>query len=100
LGYYNGTQPGRIVGLFGDDSLDNSKVIYWWNSVAAWDSLLLYWDYTGDPQYNSLVQQALLFQTGPNNDYMPPNQTKTEVLKASLSPGMNRADAGHNLGQR
>lgn len=25
-----------------------------------------------------VVSQALLFQTGPDNDYMPPNQTKSE----------------------
>ena len=41
-------------------------------------SLIDYWYYTGDTQYNDLVQQGLLFQAGPNNDYMPPNQTMTE----------------------
>lgn len=41
-------------------------------------SLIDYWSYTGDTQYNNLTSQALLFQTGPNNDYMPPNQTKSE----------------------
>ena len=37
-----------------------------------------YWHYTGDTTYNDIVEQALLFQVGPNNDYMPPNQTKNE----------------------
>jgi len=41
-------------------------------------SLVDYWYYTGDPTYNNITTQALLFQSGPNFDYMPPNQTKTE----------------------
>lgn len=41
-------------------------------------SLIDYWYYTGDDQWNNLTMQGLLFQTGPNNDYMPPNQTMDE----------------------
>ena len=41
-------------------------------------SLLDYYYYTGNSEYNEVTTQALLFQTGPNNDYMPPNQTKNE----------------------
>lgn len=41
-------------------------------------ALVDYWYYTGDNQYNELVQQALLFQVGDTNDYMPRNQTLTE----------------------
>ena len=37
-----------------------------------------YWYYTGDTTYNDVITQAMLFQVGPNNDYMTPNQTKTE----------------------
>lgn len=37
-----------------------------------------YYHYTGDSTYNNITSQALLFQTGPDNDYMPPNQTKNE----------------------
>lgn len=40
-------------------------------------SLIDYWLYTGDSAHNDLVTQGMLFQVGPNNDYMPPNQTKT-----------------------
>lgn len=40
-------------------------------------SLINYWAYTGDAQYNDLVTQGILHQTGPNNDFMTPNQTKT-----------------------
>jgi mannan endo-1,6-alpha-mannosidase len=37
-----------------------------------------YWRYTQDSTYNDIVTQAMLFQVGPNNDYMPPNQTLSE----------------------
>lgn len=41
-------------------------------------ALIDYWYYSGDDQYNKLVEQALLFQVGDTNDYMPRNQTLTE----------------------
>jgi mannan endo-1,6-alpha-mannosidase len=41
-------------------------------------TLVDYWYLTGDDTYNEITTEALLFQVGPNNDYMPPNQTKTE----------------------
>ena len=41
-------------------------------------AMIDYWYYTGDSTYNDVTSQALLWQVGPNQDYMPPNQTKTE----------------------
>ncbi len=41
-------------------------------------TLLSYWGYTGDTTYNDVIEQALLFQVGPQNDFMPANQTKDE----------------------
>lgn len=40
-------------------------------------ALVEYWYYTGDATYNEITTQALLHQTGPENNYMPPNQTRT-----------------------
>lgn len=37
-----------------------------------------YWYYTGDDSYVNLTIEALLFQVGDSNDYMPRNQTLTE----------------------
>ncbi|CAK7263626.1 hypothetical protein SEPCBS57363_000664 [Sporothrix epigloea] len=71
LSFYNGDQPGRIPGLLPDP-------YYWWEAGAMLGSLVDYWYYTGDTQYNDLTTQGLLFQVGPYNDYMPPNQTLTE----------------------
>jgi mannan endo-1,6-alpha-mannosidase len=78
---YNGTKPGGIPGIF-------PLPYYWWSAAAIWDGLIDYWYLTGDDAHNVVVDQALLFQTGPNNDYMPPNQTKSEVCSPTppLSP--------------
>ena len=47
--------------------------------------MIEYWYYTGDTTYNDVVMQGLLAQVGPNNDFMPPNQTKTEVRKICIT---------------
>ncbi|KAJ4416574.1 hypothetical protein N0V85_002236 [Neurospora sp. IMI 360204] len=49
-----------------------------WEAGALMGSLIDYWYYTGDTRWNDLIQQGLLFQAGPNSDYMTPNQTMTE----------------------
>lgn len=71
LSYYHGIDPGQDPGVFGGPYL-------WSESGAAWGSMIDYWNYTGDAQYVALVQRALLWQVGPDNDYMSPNQTKAE----------------------
>lgn len=35
-------------------------------------ALVDYWYYTGDTMWNQITQQGLLFQVGPDDDYMPP----------------------------
>lgn len=42
-----------------------------------WGAMIDYWLYTGDTSYNAVVTQAMLFQVGANQDYMPLNQTKS-----------------------
>ncbi|KFY91551.1 hypothetical protein V500_04619 [Pseudogymnoascus sp. VKM F-4518 (FW-2643)] len=70
LSHYHGNEPGKIPGNL-------PYPYYWWECGAMFGSLIDYWLYTGDSAYNDLVTQGMLFQVGPNNDYMPPNQTKT-----------------------
>lgn len=70
--YYKGNQTGMPIGLL-------SEPYYWWEAGAMFGQLVEYWFYTGDETYNDVTQEALLAQVGPDNDYMPPNQTKTEV---------------------
>ncbi|CAK7238526.1 hypothetical protein SEUCBS140593_010777 [Sporothrix eucalyptigena] len=71
LSFYTGNQPGGTPGLL-------PTPYYWWEAGAMLGSLIDYWYYTGDTQYNELTSQGLLFQVGPYDDYMPPNQTLTE----------------------
>ncbi len=44
-------------------------------STAAWDALINYWALTGDDTYNDQISEAMTFQVGQNNDYMPVNQS-------------------------
>lgn len=71
VAWYNGNQTGQIPGNL-------PAPYYWWEAGAMFMSLIEYWSYTGDAQYNAITQQAMLWQVGPNNDFMTPNQTKTE----------------------
>ena len=72
MNYYKGNLTGAPVGLLPDP-------YYWWEAGAMFGQMIEYWYYTGDTTYNDVVMQGMLAQIGPNNDYMPPNQTKTEV---------------------
>jgi len=71
---YTGGTPGVIIsdipGLL-------PGPYYWWEAGAMFGSLIDYWYYTGDPTYNELVKEALLFQVGPDNNFMPQNQSKS-----------------------
>jgi mannan endo-1,6-alpha-mannosidase len=73
--WYTGGVPGQVVsqipGLL-------PLPYYWWEAGAMCGVLMDYWYYTGDTSYNHLVIQAMMFQTGPDADYMPPNVTKQE----------------------
>ena len=52
---------------------------YWWEAGAMFGQMVEYWFYTGDDTYNDVVTQGLLAQASDSNDFMPGNQTKTEV---------------------
>lgn len=69
--WYTGNNTGDVPGNL-------PSPYYWWEAGAMFGSLVDYWYYTGDSAYNDITTQAMLFQVGPNDDYMPPNQTKTE----------------------
>lgn len=83
MSFYHGNESGMAVGLL-------PPPYYWWLAGAMFGQMIEYWFYTGDDTYNDVVTQAMLAQVGPHNDYMPPNQTKTEV-KISYSTSPNEA---------
>lgn len=66
--YYTGNASGQIPGLL-------PQPYYWWEAGAMFGSLIDYWYYTGDTTYNDITTQAMMFQTGPDRNYEPPNQT-------------------------
>jgi mannan endo-1,6-alpha-mannosidase len=78
MSYYTGNVSGQynIPGLLpGAGAVGGGY--YWWEAGAMFGTMIDYWHITGDPAYNEVVSQALLFQVGPNQDYMPPNQSKS-----------------------
>ncbi|KAF7541221.1 hypothetical protein G7Z17_g12000 [Cylindrodendrum hubeiense] len=71
MSFYDGDQPGNTPGLLPDP-------YYWWEAGAMMGTLIEYWFYTKDDKYVNATKQALLFQVGEYDDYMPINQTRTE----------------------
>jgi mannan endo-1,6-alpha-mannosidase len=69
---YPNTVSGSSVGLF------NSSYT-WWEDGAIWGGLVDYWTWTGDAQYNGLVQTAILAQAGTNGYFLPTSQQGTEA---------------------
>ncbi|KAI9744642.1 MAG: hydrolase 76 protein [Claussenomyces sp. TS43310] len=69
--YYEGNRTGGSPGTL-------PWPYYWWEAGAMFGAMIDYWYYTGDTTYNDVTTQAMLYQTGPDKDYMPPNQTTTE----------------------
>ncbi|KAI1122675.1 family 76 glycoside hydrolase [Nemania abortiva] len=71
LTYYHGDEPGQIPGILPGPPPDGDY--YWWEGGAMWGALLDYWHWTGDSSYNNLSYQSLLWQAGPNRDYVDKN---------------------------
>ena len=69
--YYTGNNTGDVPGNL-------PAPYFWWEAGAMFGAMLDYYYYTGDSTYNDVVSEALLWQVGPLNDYMTPNQTKSE----------------------
>ncbi|KAI9657475.1 MAG: hydrolase 76 protein [Bathelium mastoideum] len=69
--YYTGNNTGDTPGNL-------PSPYYWWEAGGMFGTMVDYWYYTGDESYIPVTTQGLLSQVGPDNDYMPPNQTKTE----------------------
>jgi mannan endo-1,6-alpha-mannosidase len=74
MSIYKGNLSGQTPGLL---PVPEDQGYYWWEAGAMFGSMIDYWFFTGDTSYNDVVMQALLFQVGPDQDYQPPNQTKS-----------------------
>lgn len=73
MSYYHGNESGQTPGIL--PGPPPAGDYYWWEGGALWGAMIDYWHYTGDTTYNDVVTQAMLWQVGPNKDYMPPNVT-------------------------
>jgi mannan endo-1,6-alpha-mannosidase len=62
--------PGGTPGLL-------PQPYYWWNAGNMFNSLIKYWALSGDDSVVPTITEALLFQVGPDQNYMPPNQSKS-----------------------
>jgi hypothetical protein len=71
MSYYTGNLTGQNTG-------NMPSPYYWWEAGAAFGTMVEYWYYTNDTSYNPTIEQALISQVGPDDNFMPPNQTKTE----------------------
>ncbi|KAH0384737.1 mannan endo-1,6-alpha-mannosidase, partial [Aureobasidium melanogenum] len=45
--------------------------LYWWEAGAVWGGLIDYWAYTNDTSFNDVVMQAMMAQTGTDNNFLP-----------------------------
>jgi Glycosyl hydrolase family 76 len=70
------TIGGNLV-LYGE----RYEGIYCWSTDKLIDhvQMIEYWYYTGDDRYNQMISDGIQFQTGPENNFEPANQTRTEV---------------------
>lgn len=73
--YYDGNETGKIPGTLPGPPSSGLGPYYWWESGAMMGTYIDYWHLTNDSTYNDVVTQGMLFQVGPNFNYMPPNQT-------------------------
>ncbi|KAK1753913.1 GH76 alpha-1,6-mannanase [Echria macrotheca] len=73
MGLYQGNKTGEIPGILPGPPPNGQY--YWWNAAVFWSSFIDYWHLTGDSQYNDLVTEGMLWQTGQNENFLPANWT-------------------------
>ncbi|KAK3349639.1 family 76 glycoside hydrolase [Lasiosphaeria hispida] len=73
MALYPGNERGEIPGILGLPPPNGDY--YWWEGAAFMRTYIDYWHLTGDETYNDIVTEGMLWQTGPNADYLPVNWT-------------------------
>lgn len=69
MSFYTGEIPGLLPGPPPEGDY------YQWTGGALWAAMLDYRSRTGDTQYDDKISEGLLWQRGPNNDFLAPNWT-------------------------
>ncbi|KAK9461941.1 glycosyl hydrolase family 76-domain-containing protein [Lipomyces oligophaga] len=70
MNYYHGNEYGYTPGIMSGD-------YYWWESGAAWGSMIDHWYFTQNTTYETLIMKGILFQTGDDLNFTPKNQTSS-----------------------
>ena len=94
--YYTGNQTGQVPGLLPGSLSCDPKVTgtyCWWEAGAMWGSLINYWQYTNDSTYNSIVSESIQFQRGPEDNFNPPNQSRSMGVDDQLFWAFSALDA-------
>lgn len=71
LDYYDGAKYGGTIGMF-------TAPYYWWEAGGAWGTLIEYSYLMQNDSLVPLIREAMEYQTGDDDNYMPLNQTTTE----------------------
>lgn len=71
LDYYAGYNKGGTVGMF-------VWPYYWWEAGGVWGGMIDYTVLMENDTYVPLIKEALVYQTGQDNNYIPLNQSTTE----------------------
>lgn len=75
MSLYKGNQSGQNPGMLPGPPEETGGNYYWWQGGAMMGTYIDYWHLTGDPSYNDVVTQGMLYQVGTYDDYQPRNQT-------------------------
>lgn len=71
MDYYWGKDYGGTVGMF-------THPYYWWQAGGAWGSMIDYSFYFDNHTWDDVIVKSMIYQAGPDFNYMPLNQTVTE----------------------
>ncbi|TID14835.1 hypothetical protein CANINC_004506 [Pichia inconspicua] len=71
MDYYEGTRYGGTVGMF-------QPPYYWWEAGEAFGGMIDTWAWCQNDTYQTIIYDALMYQRGAQNDYVPANQSTTE----------------------
>lgn len=75
MSLYKGNQSGQVPGIL--PGPPPQGLYYWGSAGTMWQFLIDYWYYTGDSSYNDVIMQALMWQRGDKDNFMPANFTNT-----------------------
>lgn len=71
MDYYEGIRYGGTVGMF-------QAPYYWWIAGEAFGGMIDTWAWCENDTYQQIIYDALMYQRGSQDNYVPSNQSTTE----------------------